>query len=242
MAKLAATLALLAGLTVASNPFYPGDDVTQPEEAVQAQCHMTPAYPPPADRMLPEFVISLDDDAKTRWNEPIAHFKDGINKMLKLVTGSEVVGRLANHLNKDMSEYLALFPKDWGQEIEGIASTLGAQVDDVFLYNIAYELFGLCTSIVAQDDNGTLSLHLSLLTPNKNVMCAGHLYHGRNLDFGLWPAVNWTEVQWDLVCSRCCSTKKCHHIIMYPPKAKQTLDCIHHCSRDLGQEVDRQIC
>jgi len=179
MVKLVATLALLAGLTVASNPFYPGDDVAQPEEAVQAQCHMTPAYPPPADRALPEFVISLDDDAKTRWSEPIGHFKDGINKMLKLVTGSEVVGRLAQHLDKDMSEYLALFPKDWGDEIRGIASTLGAAVDDVFLYNIAYELFGLCTSIVAQDDTG-------------------HLYHGRNLDFGLWPAVNWTEVQWDL--------------------------------------------
>merc|ERR1711971_635885 len=46
-------------------------------------------------------------------------------------------------------------------------------------YNIAYEIFGLCTSIVAQDDSG-------------------HVYHGRNLDFGLWPAVNWTTVQWDL--------------------------------------------
>jgi len=95
------------------------------------------------------------------------------------VTGSERVGRIASHLNKSMDEYLSYWPKDWGDEVRGIASTLDAELDDIFLYNIAYELFGLCTSIVAQDDTG-------------------HVYHGRNLDFGLWPAVNWTDVQWDL--------------------------------------------
>ena len=31
---------------------------------------------------------------------------------------------------------------------------------------------GFCTSIVAEDNDG-------------------NIFHGRNLDFGLWPAVNW---------------------------------------------------
>merc|ERR1712025_1402282 len=87
--------------------------------------------------------------------------------------------KIADAMDKEMDEYLELFPKDWGDEIRGIATTLDHDIGDIFLYNIAYELFGLCTSIVAQDSTG-------------------HLYHGRNLDFGLWPAVNWTDVQWDL--------------------------------------------
>jgi acid ceramidase len=37
---------------------------------------------------------------------------------------------------------------------------------EIVLYNIFYEIFTLCTSIVAQDDNG-------------------NILHGRNLDFGL---------------------------------------------------------
>ena len=125
---------------------------------------MTPAYPPPSDRILPEFVIDLDADAKKRWEEPTKHFKDGINKMIKLVTGSETVGRVASALNKNMGEYLGYWPKDWGDELRGIASTLDAQLDDLFLYNIAYELFGLCTSIVAQDDKGTKCLRLSRIS------------------------------------------------------------------------------
>eukprot|EP01084_Bolivina_argentea_P209886 357424_1 len=55
-------------------------------ELASPECHMTPSYPPPAERRLIEFVIDLDSDAKTRWSEPTKHFKDGINKMLKLVT------------------------------------------------------------------------------------------------------------------------------------------------------------
>ena len=40
-------------------------------------------------------------------------------------------------------------------------------VGEVVLYNIFYEVFTVCTSIVAQDTNGKL-------------------YHARNLDFGLF--------------------------------------------------------
>merc|ERR1719445_2755933 len=180
MARVLAFAACFAPIAFGISPFAPPPGVTQSsDDQLEAQCHMTPAYPPSPDRLLPEFVIDLDADAKKRWEGPTKHFKEGINKMIKLVTGSDTVGRVASALSKNMDEYLGYWPKDWGDELRGIASTLDAKLDDIFLYNIAYELFGLCTSIVAQDDTG-------------------HLYHGRNLDFGLWPAVNWTEVQWDL--------------------------------------------
>ena len=39
----------------------------------------------------------------------------------------------------------------------------------MFVYNIFYTVFGACTSIVSQNQNG-------------------EIFHARNLDFGLWPA------------------------------------------------------
>ena len=111
------------------------------------QCHMTPAYPPPEERKLMEFVIDLDSDAKTRWSEPTTHFKAGINKMLDLVTGS--LGDIDKYIDKNIDEYLNLFPNDWGDEVRGIATTLGADIGDVFLYNIAYGmLYSLFVSTV----------------------------------------------------------------------------------------------
>ena len=73
---------------------------------------------------------------------------------MDLVTGSKVVSRVVAALDHDVQVYLDLFPKDWGKELEGIATVLGKDIGDVFLYNIAYELFGACTSIVAQDETG----------------------------------------------------------------------------------------
>jgi len=52
-------------------------------------------------------------------------------------------------------------------------------VAKIIILNAAYELLGLCTSIVAQDTQG-------------------NVYHGRNLDFGLGLAFNFSDFQWGL--------------------------------------------
>ena len=49
----------------------------------------------------------------------------------------------------------------------GIAKAGNMTVSDVVLFNIFYELFTFCTSIVAEDGNGKL-------------------FHVRNLDFGIF--------------------------------------------------------
>ncbi len=52
---------------------------------------------------------------------------------------------------------------------------------EVVLYNIFYEVFTVCTSVVAQDTNGKL-------------------YHARNLDFGLF--MGWVfPAAWEKLCS-----------------------------------------
>ena len=57
-------------------------------------------------------------------------------------------------------------PNPYKEEIEGIAKASGLPVSTVTLYNIFYEMFTFCTSLVVQDSSG-------------------HLYHGRNLDTGV---------------------------------------------------------
>lgn len=58
-------------------------------------------------------------------------------------------------------------PYPFYEEMVGIATFSGMPLSLVTLYNIFYEAFTLCTSIIAQDPEG-------------------HLYHGRNLDTGVF--------------------------------------------------------
>jgi len=58
-------------------------------------------------------------------------------------------------------------PAPYGDEMRGIANATGVPLGEIVLYNIFYEIFTMCTSIVAQDPNGKI-------------------LHGRNLDFGLF--------------------------------------------------------
>jgi len=64
-------------------------------------------------------------------------------------------------------------------EMTGLAEAAGAPVGDIILYNIFYELFPGCTSIVARDKDGGL-------------------IHGRNLDFGLLVGWDFKNMTWPL--------------------------------------------
>ena len=121
----------------------------------------------------------MDAPANERWHEPVSDMKTEIQKMVDLVVGAQVIQDLLLHMDMECDEVTDRFPHDWGEEVRSIADLLDRRCADLIMYNLAYELFGLCTSIVAQDTTG-------------------HMYHGRNLDFGLYPDVNWSTVQWDL--------------------------------------------
>eukprot|EP01084_Bolivina_argentea_P159123 277154_1 len=145
-----------------------------------AMCHMTNAYPPPANRSLETFVIDLDANAADRWTEPTTKYKDMIVSVVELTIGAPYMFPFREMVDKaGVDSLLARLPNDWGDEITSIAKIIAMSKTDVFLYNLAYALMGFCTSIVTEDNNG-------------------NIFHGRNLDFGLWPAVNWTDWQWDL--------------------------------------------
>lgn len=45
-------------------------------------------------------------------------------------------------------------PYPFNEEIQGIATASGVPVGEVLLFNIFYEVFTVCTSVVAEDTNG----------------------------------------------------------------------------------------
>jgi len=75
-------------------------------------------------------------------------------------------------------EFLARFPEDYGAELQAIATATKIPICEIIVYNLAYEILGGCTSVVAED-------------------AAGNIHHARNLDFGLGP-FNGSEMQWQL--------------------------------------------
>ncbi len=70
-------------------------------------------------------------------------------------------------------------PSPYNEEIIGIANATGINLGEIVLYNIFYEIFTLCTSIVGEDANG-------------------NMLHGRNLDFGLFLGWDIKNDTWKL--------------------------------------------
>lgn len=144
----------------------------------------TGKYPPAADTIAPTYEVNLDLPPQERWNalstkyqkpmtELIAYIKEFIlkfspklQKVLDLVDGN--LGYIAGTL-----------PAPYGDEIISIANTTGINLGEVVLYNIFYEIFTLCTSIVAADEQG-------------------NVVHGRNLDFGLFLGWDIKNDTWKL--------------------------------------------
>ena len=58
-------------------------------------------------------------------------------------------------------------------ELMGISKITNVDIGSLFVMNVMYELFGACTSIVAKGQDGAI-------------------WHGRNLDFGLFMGTNST--------------------------------------------------
>jgi len=132
-------------------------------------------YPPPQNTTVPTYVLDLDKEPSERWNEIASLYAPQIRGLVQSVkdfvaafTGEkilEIVEKFLGRLDKKM-------PQPYADEIRGIANVTGLPLGDIVLYNIFYEIFTVCTSIVAEDEQN-------------------RLYHARNLDFGLF--LGWNE-------------------------------------------------
>ena len=139
-------------------------------------------YPPTMQNMtMPHYNINLDLHPEERWKEISTTYKTGIHTLVNTFLNHSVGGpnTKLGHLLKELLDidHYRLLDKvgsEYAGEIRGIAKYADLDIGYATVFQAVYELEGLCTSIVAQDANGKI-------------------FHGRNLDFGLFSGFNWTD-------------------------------------------------
>ncbi|EFX76266.1 hypothetical protein DAPPUDRAFT_306210 [Daphnia pulex] len=136
-------------------------------------------YPPSNSDMVPTYIINLDLPPRLRWSQLMADKKEFTLNLLqdiKNYTESFFKGKLFPLVDKYLPLVAETLPEPYLSELKGIAEIAGIELGEITLYNIFYEVFTLCTSVISQGANGKI-------------------YHGRNLDFGLflgWDVKNHT--------------------------------------------------
>ncbi|KAL3880383.1 hypothetical protein ACJMK2_032627 [Sinanodonta woodiana] len=143
------------------------------------------SYPPPASQKVPWYTINLDDPPITRWEQVGKDKKGEINfllfkfKQFILELSSTIGALIIQELDNLGPKLDSMLPQPFADELKGMANSSGLQLGEIVLYNLFYEFFTVCTSIVAEDTTGKL-------------------YHGRNLDFGLFLGWNTQNKTWEI--------------------------------------------
>ncbi|XP_022084519.1 acid ceramidase-like [Acanthaster planci] len=175
---------VLAPLAVLVMVFAPslGQDVYPYTDKV---CRTDVQYPPAdAKTKVPSFVLNLDMNPEDRWRPLMknksAELKAMINDIIDLVGAFfKNKTKVVNLLDEVLGPLAYTLPQPYQAELIGIADASGVPLGQIVLYNIFYEVFTVCTSIVAESPNGTL-------------------YHARNLDFGLFLGWDVKNQKWEL--------------------------------------------
>ncbi|CAF3770966.1 unnamed protein product [Rotaria magnacalcarata] len=147
------------------------------------QC-LSDQWPPKPDRIVPTYVVNLDLPPVERWKNISTIYKPAIIDLVNYIKTfalsiSPELQFLISLVDTKLPAMADTLPAPYGDEMKGISQATGVPLGEIVLYNIFYEIFTLCTSIVAEDQNGKI-------------------LHGRNLDFGLllgWDMINNT---WEL--------------------------------------------
>ncbi|XP_064637768.1 acid ceramidase-like [Lineus longissimus] len=143
-------------------------------------------YPPPAKDKVPTEVVNLDLPPIERWQNVMKDKGPAVQGLLKAfilfisdffgeATTNEIL-RLVNIFVGALDDTL---PPPFPDELRGIAKATGIPLGEVVLYNIFYEVFTVCTSVIAEDPHG-------------------RLHHARNLDFGLFLGWDQKTHAWNI--------------------------------------------
>ncbi|XP_068607177.1 acid ceramidase [Brachionichthys hirsutus] len=157
-------LIFAALFTVSSSQFVP-------PYTEDCRSNMYPPKGPTFRAAVKWYTVDLDLPPSKRWTALITDKKAELVAMIQAIVDLADAfvpsGRLVELVDRTLPLMAETLPKPFGEEIKGIAATSGVPLGEVVLFNIFYEVFTVCTSVVAEDRNG-------------------HLIHGRNLDFGLF--------------------------------------------------------
>lgn len=131
------------------------------------------SYPPKDPSLtVPTYQVNLDLDPVDRWKPIVTKYSQPLETMINYMKSfilkfSPKLQLLIDLVDKRLGKLADTLPAPYGDEIKGMSNATGIELGELVFFNIFYELFTICTSIVAQDDQG-------------------NMYHARNLDFGLF--------------------------------------------------------
>ncbi|XP_065577192.1 acid ceramidase-like [Artemia franciscana] len=166
---------LLTGLFLCLSPFSLGLN----EHYSQRFKHCEPTTYPPSHLVAEKYVLNLDLPPAERWTGLIERKKEHVVNLIQILKDNLDVffnGRLFKFIDKYFPYLAKTLPEPYRDELAGIAKVANTSVGEITLYNLFYEIFTFCTSIIVEGENG-------------------HIYHGRNLDFGIlmgWDIQNHT--------------------------------------------------
>nr|XP_046165519.1 acid ceramidase-like [Oncorhynchus gorbuscha] len=165
---------LLVSLSAVSAQFVP-------PYTEECQTGMYPPKGPTFKGPVTWYTIDLDLPPSERWKLIITDKKAELVNMIQaikdLANAFVPSGKLIDLVDKDLPLIVNTLPYPFNEEIKGVATASGVPLGEVVLYNIFYEIFTVCTSLVAEDSNG-------------------NLIHGRNMDFGLFMGWDMKNRSW----------------------------------------------
>lgn len=124
--------------------------------------------PQPANgssKPTPVYTVDLNLPAEDRWTHIVTPYRPQILKILNFMKKIAPEGAF-EAVTAILGDIEGAFGQPWADEMRGVAKALNISLGDVVYTNLYYEFDAACTSIVAQQTNGTI-------------------YHGRNMDYGL---------------------------------------------------------
>ncbi|CAF1667380.1 unnamed protein product [Adineta ricciae] len=150
-----------------------------------AQQCLTNQRPSASDMNIPSYVVDLDTPPFLRWKEIAIQYKSEIRDLLNYTKSYVInVWPMSTFLLDIMHTQLPLIantlPEPYSDELKGISQASGISLGEIVFYNVFYEVSLLCTSIIAQDQQG-------------------RIIHGRNLDFGYLLGWDRTKNTWALL-------------------------------------------
>jgi len=139
-------------------------------------------YPGPNNSTVKTFVVDLDKRPEERWKEIATAYAEPIKELVQSAKGFLIAflgEKIIDQLEQFLGTLVDKFPQPYADELRGIGAAVGLPLGDILLYNIFYEIDTVCTSIVAEDEQGKL-------------------YHARNLDFGVFLGWNEKSHDWSI--------------------------------------------
>ncbi|KAM6972189.1 acid ceramidase [Aplochiton taeniatus] len=142
-----------------------------PPYTEECQTNMYPPKGPTFKGAVTWYTVDLDLHPSDRWTALITDKKADLVNMIQaikdLADAFVPSGKLVHMVDVALPLLANTLPYPFKDELKGIATASGVSLGEVVLFNVFYEIFTVCTSVVAEDSTG-------------------NLIHGRNLDFGLF--------------------------------------------------------